>query len=472
MVIAKENKMGTTPALKLLLSMALPLVISMLIQSLYNVVDSIFVGKYANDALTAIGLAWPMQNLIIALSTGMGVGINATLSKSLGEKNALKASQTAFNGCIIMIGVYFLFFIIGLTLIPSYMKAISSNEAVIQYGITYLKYVVIGSLGIIFSITFERLLQATGKTFLTMVAQACGAITNILLDPCLIFGIGFFPKLGVAGAAIATLIGQYVGCFLGLIFNLKYNKEIVLKKETIQLKLSVIKEILFIGIPSAVMAGISSVLTFLFNRILLVFYNVTIPNTHQTYNDLPQTVFGLYFKLNSIFFMPIFGINNAVVPIVAYNYGAKNKDKMMKTIKYSLIIVSIMMFIGTLLFLCIPRQLLTIFAENKDIADQLTLVGVPCLRIICSSFMFAAFSIVLMSVFQALGNGFYSMICSIIRQLIVLLPAAYLLSLTKNLNLVWLSFLIAEILALLVSIGLFVHLYRVKIKPIKNNTLR
>ncbi len=464
----KENKMGTMPVFKLLISMALPMVISMLIQSLYNVVDSIFVGKFSNDALTAIGLAWPMQNLIIALSTGLGVGINATLSKSLGEKNSLKASQTAFNGCMIMVVVYLLFLIIGLTLMPTYMSIISTNESVIEYGTTYLRYVVIGSLGLIFSITFERLLQSTGKTFLVMIAQATGAIVNIILDPCLIFGLGFFPKLGVAGAAIATLIGQFAGCFLGLFFNLKFNKEILWNKETLRFNKRVLKDILIIGIPSSVMTAISSILTFLFNRILLAFNNVTIPNTDKVYGDLPQTVFGLYFKLNSIFFMPIFGVNNAVVPIVAYNYGAKNKEKMMKTMRYSLMIVSALMLIGTLAFLCIPNQLLSIFAENDTIAQQLSLVGAPCLRIICSSFIFAAFSIVLMSMFQALGNGFYSMICSLIRQLVVLLPVAYLFTLTKNLNLVWLSFLIAEVVALSVSTILFTRLYRAKIKPLES----
>lgn len=462
----KKNKMGTMPIFKLLVSMALPMVISMLIQSLYNVVDSIFVGKFSKDALTAVGLAWPMQNLIIAMSTGIGVGINAILSKSLGEKNNVKASQTATNGSYIMIVVYLLFLILGLTLMSSYMNLISDNKLVIDYGVAYLRYVVIGSFGLIFSITFERFLQSTGKTFLVMIAQASGAIINIVLDPCLIFGLGFFPKLGVAGAAIATLIGQFAGCFLGLIFNIVYNKEIRINKTTLKINFKLIKEILFIGIPSAVMAAIASVLTFLFNKILLRFSDITIPGTSDKYDDLPQTVFGLYFKLNSLFFMPIFGLNNALVPIVAYNYGAKNKEKMLKAMKYSLMIVFVMMLIGTGLFLIIPKQLLAIFAESDETAKQLALVGVPCLRIICLSFLIAAFCIVIMSMFQALGNGMYSMLCSIVRQLIVLLPIAYLFSLTNKLNIVWFSFLIAEIVALTLSIFLFIKMYRAKIKPL------
>lgn len=462
----KENKMGTTPVLKLLLSMAFPMIISMLIQSLYNVVDSIYVGKYSNDALTAVGLAWPMQNLIIAMSTGIGVGINAVLSKSLGEKNKTKASLTASNGCYIMLVATFIFMIIGLTLMPSYMKAISSNAKVIEEGVEYLKIVVIGAFGLIFSITFEKLLQSTGKTLLVMFAQASGAIVNIVLDPFLIFGWWIFPEMGIKGAALATIIGQFFGCFIGLLLNIFLNKEIHFNKQTLKIDFKLIKEILIIGIPSAIMAAIASILTFVFNKILMIFENVKIPNTDTHYKDLPQTVFGLYFKLNSVFFMPVFGLNNAMVPIVAYNYGAKNKEKMMKTFKYSLIFVFIMMSLGTLAFMIFPRELLSLFAENEEVANSLASIGVPCLRIISTSFLVAAFCIVILSMLQALGNSVYSMIVSIIRQIVVLLPVAYLLSLTKNLDLVWLSFLIAELVALIIAIFLFKKVYRDKIKPL------
>ena len=462
----KENKMGTTPIFKLLISMAIPMIISMLIQSLYNVVDSIFVGKYSNDALTALGLAFPMQNLIIAMSTGIGVGINATLSKSLGEKNTTKASLSAVNGCIIMFFVYLIFVVIGLTCIPTYMKMLSNNETIISYGVTYLRYIVLGSFFVLFSITFERLLQAVGKTVHVMIAQASGTIVNIVLDPIMIFGLLGCPAMGVHGAAIATLIGQFTSFAIGLLLNIFCNKEIHFNSKTLKVDFRMIKEILIIGLPSAVMSAISSILTFLMNKVLLSFYDINIPGSDQNYGELPQTVFGLYFKLNSLFFMPIFGMNNALVPIVAYNYGARNKEKMMKTMKYALMIVFGMMLVGTLLFLLIPNQLLAIFAENDDIASQLALVGAPCLRIISSSFLIAAFCIIIMSMFQALGNGFYSMVCSITRQLVVLLPAAYLLSLTKNLNLVWLSFLIAEIVAIILSVFLFKKLYNNKIKPL------
>lgn len=462
----KENKMGTTPVLKLLLSMAFPMIISMLIQSLYNVVDSIYVGKYSNDALTAVGLAWPMQNLIIAMSTGIGVGINAVLSKSLGEKNKTKASLTASNGCYIMLVATFIFMIIGLTLMPSYMNAISSNTKVVEEGIEYLKIVVIGAFGLIFSITFEKLLQSTGKTLLVMFAQASGAIVNIVLDPFLIFGWWIFPEMGIKGAALATIIGQFFGCFIGLLLNIFLNKEIHFNKQTLKIDFKLIKEILIIGIPSAIMAAIASILTFVFNKILMIFENVKIPNTNTYYKDLPQTVFGLYFKLNSVFFMPVFGLNNAMVPIIAYNYGAKNKEKMMKTFKYSLIFVFIMMSLGTLSFMIFPRELLSLFAENEEVANSLASIGVPCLRIISTSFLVAAFCIVILSMLQALGNSVYSMIVSIIRQIVVLLPVAYLLSLTKNLDLVWLSFLIAELVALIIAISLFKKVYRDKIKPL------
>lgn len=462
----KENKMGTTPVLKLLLSMAFPMIISMLIQSLYNVVDSIYVGKYSNDALTAVGLAWPMQNLIIAMSTGIGVGINAVLSKSLGEKNKTKASLTASNGCYIMLVATFIFIIIGLTLMPSYMNAISSNTKVVEEGVEYLKIVVIGAFGLIFSITFEKLLQSTGKTLLVMFAQASGAIVNIVLDPFLIFGWWIFPEMGIKGAALATIIGQFFGCFIGLLLNVFLNKEIHFNKQTLKIDFKLIKEILIIGIPSAIMAAIASILTFVFNKILMIFENVKIPNTNTYYKDLPQTVFGLYFKLNSVFFMPVFGLNNAMVPIIAYNYGAKNKEKMMKTFKYSLIFVFIMMSLGTLAFMIFPRELLSLFAENEEVANSLASIGVPCLRIISTSFLVAAFCIVILSMLQALGNSVYSMIVSIIRQIVVLLPVAYLLSLTKNLDLVWLSFLIAELVALIIAISLFKKVYRDKIKPL------
>lgn len=462
----KENKMGTTPVLKLLLSMAFPMIISMLIQSLYNVVDSIYVGKYSNDALTAVGLAWPMQNLIIAMSTGIGVGINAVLSKSLGEKNKTKASLTASNGCYIMLVATFIFMIIGLTLMPSYMNAISSNTKVVEEGVEYLKIVVIGAFGLIFSITFEKLLQSTGKTLLVMFAQASGAIVNIVLDPFLIFGWWIFPEMGIKGAALATIIGQFFGCFIGLLLNIFLNKEIHFNKQTLKIDFKLIKEILIIGIPSAIMAAIASILTFVFNKILMIFENVKIPNTNTYYKDLPQTVFGLYFKLNSVFFMPVFGLNNAMVPIVAYNYGAKNKEKMMKTFKYSLMFVFIMMSLGTLAFMIFPRELLSLFAENEEVANSLASIGVPCLRIISTSFLVAAFCIVILSMLQALGNSVYSMIVSIIRQIVVLLPVAYLLSLTKNLDLVWFSFLIAELVALIFAISLFKKVYRDKIKPL------
>ncbi len=461
-VVQPKNKMETMPVFKLLVSMSLPMIISMLIQSLYNLVDSIYVGHYSQEALTAVGLAFSFQNLVIAFATGIGVGINAILSKSLGEKNYHKASQTAKNGLIIISVVVVLFIIFGLTLVKPYMHALSSNENVIKYGVDYLSIVICCSFGCFFAITFERLLQSTGRTFLVMITQATGAITNIILDYVFIFPCG----MGIKGAALATIVGQILSGVLGLIFNLKFNKDISLSFKKFKIDFALIKEILLIGIPSVVMSAIASVLTFLFNLILSTFKNITIPGTSDLYGDNPKTAFGIYFKLNGVFFMPVFGLNNGLVPILAFNYGAKRKDKMMKTLKYAILFALGMMTIGTMLFLIIPEQLITMFTNDKESSKQLILTGVSCLRIISLSFIFASVNIVLSSLFQSLGNGFYSMSISILRQLVILLPVAFLFSLTKNLNLVWLSYLIAECCALILSLYLFYVIYKNKIKKL------
>lgn len=458
--VVKQNKMATMPVFKLLISMSLPMIISMLVQSLYNLVDSIYVGHFSQSALTAVGLCFPFQNLVIAFATGIGVGINAILSKSLGENNKEKASKTATNGLVLISIVALLFVLLGLLLVKPYMHALSSNSEVIKYGEQYLSIVICVSFGCFYAITFERLLQSTGLTLFSMITQLVGAITNIVLDYVLIFPCG----LGVRGAAIATVIGQIFSATLGLIFNLKINKEISLSFKGFKLDKEIIKEVLLIGIPSVIMSAIASVLTFLFNIILGAFDQVTIPGHNEVYGDHPQTVFGIYFKLNGVFFMPVFGLNNGLVPIIAYNYGAKRKDKLMKTLKYATIIAFIMMLIGTLLFLLIPEQLITMFIEDKSSAEELILTGVPCLRIIALSFVIASVNIVLSSAFQALGHGFYSMIISILRQLIILLPVAFLFSLTKKLELVWFSYLIAECFALMLSIYLFYRVYHHKIK--------
>ena len=457
----KANKMETMPIFKLLVTMALPMIISMFVQSLYNLVDSIFVGQFSKDALTAVGLAFPMQNLIIAFAVGIGVGINATLSKTLGEKNQEKASEVAKNGLLIILIVAAIFAICGSFIIKPYMNALTSNQAVIDYGIEYLTIIMCCSIGCFLSITFERLLQATGKTFYVMIVQMSGAITNIILDYVFIFVLG----MGVKGAALATITGQILAAVLGLIFNIFLNKEINLSPKGFKVKKAIIHEILVIGVPSIVMNAITSVLTFLFNFILQGFKDVEVPgHPGQLYGDDPQTILGIYFKLNGIFFMPVFGLNNGLVPIVAYNYGAQRKEKVLKTIKYSAFIAFGMMAFGTLIFMLIPEQLISLFAESEEVAKQLSVSGTYCLRIISISFLMAGINIVFSSTFQALGNGFYSMMVSIVRQLLVLLPVAFLLSLTKNLNLVWFSYLISEFVALLLSIVFYINIYKKKVK--------
>ena len=462
----KVNKMETMPIFKLLISMALPMIISMFVQSLYNLVDSIFVGQFSKDALTAVGLAFPMQNLIIAFAVGIGVGINATLSKTLGEKDHEKANEVAKNGIFIILIVAAIFALVGSFIVEPYMKALTSNEAVIKYGIEYLIIVMCCSIGCFLAITFERLLQSTGKTFYVMIVQMSGAITNIILDYVFIFVL----HMGVKGAALATVAGQILSAILGLIFNIFLNKEISLNIKGFKIKKAVIKEILVIGVPSIVMNAITSVLTFLFNFILQGFKDVPVPGGNgETYGDDPQTILGIYFKLNGIFFMPVFGLSNGLVPIVAYNYGAQRKEQVVKTIKYSTLIALVMMSFGTIMLMAFPKQLISMFAESEEVANQLAGPGSYCLRIISISFIFAAINIVFSSTFQALGNGFYSMIVSFVRQLIVLLPVAYLLSFTKNLNLVWVSYIIAELVALLLSSTLFVKIYKHKVRHLGGN---
>lgn len=458
--VIKVNKMENTPIFKLLISMSLPMIISMFIQSLYNLVDSIYIGKFSNEALTAVGLAFPLQNLIVAFGVGIGVGINAILSRALGAKDFKKASDTARNGIVIVLAVAILFSLIATIITPTYMRSLSDNENVIAYGIEYLTIINICCIGWLFAITFERLLQSTGKTIYVMIVQASGAIINIILDYFLIFTC----NLGVAGAALATVIGQWVSALLGLLFNIFLNKEISISFKEYKIDFKMIKEILLIGIPSTIMSAVASLLTFLFNLILKSFHDLKIPGTDLTYGEDPKTVFGLYFKLNGIFFMPIFGLNNGLVPIIAYNYGAKRKDKIYQVVKYGRILALIMMGIGTILFMFLPEQLIALFAESSEDSARLALTGVNCLRIISLSFIIAAINIIFSSLFQALGNGFYSMVISFVRQLIVLLPVAFLLSLTKQLDSVWYSYIIAEVVALGCSFYFYKRIKRNKIE--------
>ena len=443
----KENRMGTEPIPKLLFSMAIPIMLSMMVQALYNVVDSIFVAKLSEDALTAVSLGFPMQNLVIAFATGLGVGINALLSRSLGEKNQHMVDQSARQGFFLEICAALLFMVIGLFGSGLFIRSQTDNPAIIADGITYLR-ICIGICPFCFmAIFFERMLQATGKTKLSMVAQMTGAIVNIVFDPICIFVLGW----GVAGAAAATVFGQFCGAMVALFLHLKYNKEIHLSFKGFKPNGHVISTILGVGVPSIIMASIGSVMTYSMNRILNGFTSTAV------------AVFGVYFKLQSFIFMPVFGLNNAIVPIIAYNYGARHPDRMKKTIKLAVAVAMSIMFCGFLLMQIIPHVFLGFFDASADMLA----IGVPALRTISIAFLAAGACIIIGSTFQALGKGIYSMFVSIARQLVVLVPVAWLLSKTGNLNAVWWSFPIAEIMGAAVTAYFFLHINKTIIKPME-----
>lgn len=446
----KENKMGTMPENKLLISMAVPMMLSMLVQALYNVVDSIFVAKISEDALTAVSLAFPVQNLLIALGTGTGVGINALLSKSLGEKNQKLANKVAHNGILLMLFSAVACALFGIFGSRWFFTTQTDDLVLIEYGTQYLTIVMACSFGIFGQFITERLLQATGRTTLSMYTQLLGAVTNLILDPILIFGWFGLPAMGITGAAVATVIGQIISACFGLWLNIKKNPEIQLNVKELVPDGAVIKKIYSVGIPSIIMGSIGSVMTYGMNRILMGF------------SSTATAVFGVYFKLQSFIFMPVFGLNNGMVPIIAYNYGAKNKARMLRTMKLAITYAVAIMFVGFLVMQIFPAQLFSLFEASADMLA----IGVPALRFISISFLFAGFCIIAGSTFQALGNGMLSMIVSIARQLVVLLPVAYLLSLTGNLNLIWLSFPIAELMSVALS-GLFLYrIYQKVIKPL------
>lgn len=446
----KENKMGVMPVNKLLITMSLPIMISMLVQALYNIVDSIFVAKISEDALTAVSLAFPIQNFMIAVASGTGVGINAMLSKSLGEKNYENANKAANNGVFLAFLSFIVFALIGIFGSRLYFQSQTDNQEIINYGVQYISICCIISIGIFGQITFERLLQATGKTIFTMITQGTGAIINIILDPLLIFGIGFFPKMGIAGAALATVIGQIVAFIMGIIFNVKYNKEIHLKIKGFKPNSHAIKRIYSVGIPSIIMMTIASIMTYGMNLILIGKFTAT-----------AVAVFGVYFKLQSFIFMPIFGLNNGLVPIVSYNFGAQHKKRLIHTIKLGITYATGIMILGFLAFQFFAANLLALFNASETMLQ----IGVPALRLISISFILAGFSIISSTVFQAFGHGISSLIVSVIRQLVVLLPAAFLLSLANNVDLVWLSFPIAEVVAFGLSAFFLRKLYLKEIKP-------
>ena len=452
-----ENKMGTMPIGKLLFNMSLPMMISMLVQALYNIVDSIFVAKLSENALTAVSLAFPLQTLLIAVGTGTGVGMNALLSKSLGEKNFKKANATASNAAVLYFFSYLVFFILGFTIVrPFYASEIgNADQEIMELGIEYLSTVMIFSFGLLAQVFFERLLTSTGRTIFSMTSQLTGAITNIILDPILIFGLLGAPKMGVTGAAVATVIGQCVAALVAGFCNHRYNHDVKLKFHGFRLDFHIIGTIYAVGIPTIIMQSIGSVMTYCMNRILIEF------------SSTATAVFGVYFKLQSFFFMPVFGLNNGITPIIAYNYGAGQRKRMLKTIKLSMLVAFCLTFIGFLCFEGIPQILLGMF----NASDGMLTIGVPALRIIGIHYLIAWFCIVSGTVFQALGKAFFSMIVSIMRQLFVLIPAAYILAKLGGLHVVWWSFPIAEVISLMVSSFFLVRINRTIISRVPEGKL-
>ncbi len=444
------NKMGVMPIGKLLVNMALPLVISMLVQALYNVVDSIYVAQISESAVTALSLAFPVQNLLIGFATGIGVGVNSLLSKSLGEHDYDRANRSAGNGFTLALASTALFALFGFFGSRAFFEAQSTVAETVEGGTAYLEIVTVFSGGVFVSILCERLLQGTGRSFYSMITQGTGAIINIILDPILIFGWFGLPAMGMAGAAWATVIGQWVSGILALYFNLRFNHDLKLRLGNCRLDGFVVKKILAVGVPSIIMVGIGSVMNFGMNQIL------------QGFSETATGVFGVYFKLQSFFFMPLFGINNAVISIVAYNFGARDPRRMMKTIRLACFTGVGMMLVGLAVFQLLPQVLLGFFNPS----DAFLAMGIRALRIISYCFPFAAVCIILGGTFQALGTGIYSTIVSLCRQMLVLLPAAYLLSLTGQVNAVWWSFPIAELVGLGVTVFLFIRLYRKYIKPL------
>lgn len=447
----KGNKMGYMPIPRLVLTMSLPMMLSMMMQALYNVVDSIWVSRVCEEALTAVSLAFPIQNLMIGVATGTGVGINALISRALGAKQSDRANKIAANGMFLALCSAAAFLLIGLFVTPLFFqRQAAPNEAdpasllVYRYGVDYLTICAGASLGVFGQITTERLMQSTGKTTLSMTTQLTGAIINMILDPLLILGVGPFPRLETRGAAIATVTGQFCAFFLGLILNHRFNKEVRIHWKGFRPDGHIIGEIYKIGVPSIIMIAIGSLMNYFLNRILRAFSFTAV------------AVFGAYFKLQSFVFMPVFGLNNGTIPIIAFNYGAGNRKRMTQTVRFAMVLACSIMALGTVLMWLMPETMLRLF----DASDDMMAIGVPALERISLCFVPAGFCIAMGSVFQAVGRSYYSMIVSFARQLIVLLPAAYLLSKTGSVDNVWWAFPIAEIVSVIVSSLSYAHVYR------------
>lgn len=465
---SRDNKMRTMPIGRLLFTMALPLALSMLVQAFYNVVDSYFVSLVSEDAVTALSFAFPIQNLQIGCATGIAVGMNSLLSKSLGEGNQENANKAAGNGILLTFILIAMFMVFGFVGVKPYYSVFGANEATTNYGIDYTSICTIFTLGIFVEILGERLLQASGRTVYTLFTQGTGAIINIILDPIFILGsqglsetmgiqLPFYvPRMEVAGAAIATVIGQWVAAIMAVIFNLTSNPDVSFRFRYLKLQKETVRKILSVGIPSMIMMAIGSVMNFCMNQIFMGF--------RETYGQTPATVFGVYFRLQSFFLMPLFGINNASISIIAYNYGAREPQRIKKTLRLALCSAMVIMLVGLSVFQIFPNVLMGIFASAEG-SGNLVKFGISALRIVSLHFPIAAVGIAIGASFQALGNGIYSTITSLCRQLVVLVPAAYLLSLTGSVDAVWWSFPLAEIVSATLTVIFYLRIYKQKLKP-------
>lgn len=449
----EENKMGVMPVNRLLITMSVPMMISMLVQALYNIVDSMFVAQLNENALTAVSLAFPIQNLMISVGVGTGVGINALLSRSLGEKEYERANKTANHGILLALLSYGVFAVAGLLGSGFFMEVQTSDPQIVAYGTSYLRICTIMSFGMFLQITFERLLQSTGKTIYTMWTQMLGAIINIILDPIMIFGLFGFPRMEVAGAALATVLGQIIASIVAFVVNRKKNRELHLTFRGFCVSREIIRSIYAVGVPSIVMSSISSVMTFGMNKILISF------------SPTATAVFGVYFKLQSFVFMPVFGLNNGMVPIVAFNYGARKKERIKRTVFLASCYATGIMLLGLAIFQFFPAQLLAIFNASENMVH----IGTLALRLISLSFVFAGFNIVSSSLFQALAHGMLSLWMSLVRQLCVLLPAAFVLSKLGGLDAVWWAFPLAEIFSLALCLVFRKHIYQREIEPLRES---
>lgn len=444
----KQNKMADTPMLKLIFTMSLPAILSMFIQSLYNIVDSLFVARIGEEALNALSLAFPIQMLMIAMAVGTGIGVNSLIARSLGEKDTEKASETAKQGVLLAVGSWIIFAIFGLLATRRFFEFSSDNETVINMGTTYITIVTVCSLGLFMQIIIEKIFQGTGNMILPMITQIIGAVINIILDPILIFGLFGLPKLGVMGAALATVIGQWVAMLICIILLKKENKVLKIKVKAFKIKVKIIKDIYKVGLPSIIMQSIMSVVVIVLNQILISF------------SEAAVSVLGIYFKVQSFIFMPVFGLNQGALPVMGYSYGARNKERLLSCVKIAGTIAVAIMLLGTVLFNVFAHQIIGVFQPTEEMVQ----IGILALRIISIGFGFAGVSIIISTFFQAIGDGVNSLIISIVRQVGVLLPAAWVLSKLFGVVGVWLAFPIAEAIAVVGSIGMLIYQYKKKIR--------